>query len=253
MRGVEILKRLFTVHKCVACRAILSIEDFEDALCPECKLAFRVAKAESCPNCFHSALECTCQPKSLSGSGSLCLSKLFFYHTEKEKEPQNRLVYFIKHNPSKRASSFIADELWIPIRRELSTLIGDDISDRSLIVNMPRGRKAVLEYGFDQSAKICEALSTISGIPYLPAVKRRIGGKEQKKLSAADRRKNIKNLMYANLKYSEEVKGRYVILFDDVVTTGASLQACLRILRKMGAKGIICCCIAADIDKKRRR
>ena len=253
MSAREIIKRLFVVHKCAACRTILGGDSFDEALCPECKLAFRVASTESCPDCFRSALECTCQPKSLSSGGALCLRKLFFYHTDKEKEPQNRLVYFIKHHPALRASRFIASELWVLLRRELSDLIGDGIGEKALIVNVPRGRKAVLEYGFDQSAKICEELSNESGIQYFPAIKRKAGGREQKKLGAAERRKNINRLMYADPKYAESVKGRYVILFDDIVTTGASMESCLTVLRKMGAKGVICCCIAADIKKKRQR
>ena len=253
MSFYEIAERLTQVHKCAACRTILDQKHFYAALCPRCEEMYRRAKTESCPQCFRSALECTCQPKMLSSAGSLCLRKLFFYYTDKENETQNRLLYFLKHQPNKRAERFVASELFPLVREELSALGVGDEQNEAVIVNVPRGRKAVIENGFDQSERICKAFEEISHIPFVPALKRRIGGKEQKKLSAAERKKNMRSLIRGNEKYAEKIKGKYVILFDDVVTTGASIAACLPILRKMGAKGIICCSMASNMKKKMHR
>ena len=253
MRFFEIVKRLTQIHKCASCRTILDQKHFYDALCPRCAEAYRRAKTESCPDCLRAAVECTCQPKMLSSSGSLCLRKLFFYYTDKENEAQNRLLYFLKHQPNKRAEAFVASELLPLVREELSALDVDDEKNEAVIVNVPRGRKAVIENGFDQSERICRALGNASGIPFVPALKRRLGGKEQKKLTAADRKKNMRLLIKANDRYTSDIYGKYVILFDDVVTTGASIAACLPILRKMGAKGIICCTMASNMKKKMRR
>lgn len=246
-----IARRLFLVHKCAACRRILSRDEFEGALCSECELAFRVATTESCPECLRSAIECACQPKMLSSSGSLCLRRLYFYHTGKEKAPVNRLLYFIKHNRLRRASQMIAEEMLKLVKKELDILEVEDYSANAVIVNLPRGRKARALDGHDQSEEICKAMSLLSGIPYIPAIRRKWGGREQKKLNAAERRKNIKSLLVPREKHASDVSGRYVILVDDIVTTGASMAACLPILRKMGARGIICCCVASDCKKKK--
>ena len=255
MNAWQTIKRLFVVHKCASCRKILSIERFEEALCEDCERAYRVACTESCPECAGSARECSCQPKMLSDAGSLCLRKLYFYHTDKENEPQNRLIYFLKHHTSYRAEFFIAMELHKIVLDEMGKLIGCAYYDKEdfVVVSVPRGRKAKLEYGFDHALNVAISLAGILKVECLPVVKRRHGGKEQKKLSAAERRKNMKNVMCADERFAEKIKGRYVILFDDVVTTGASMESCIKILRKMGAKGIICCCIAADLKKKKAR
>ena len=250
MNFFEITKRLTQLHKCAACRTILDQKHFYDALCPRCAEAYRRSKTESCPQCLRAAVECTCQPQMLSSSGSLCLRKLFFYYTDKENETQNKLLYFLKHQPNKRAEAFVASELLPLVREELSALGISDEQREVVIVNMPRGRKAVIENGFDQSERICKAFENISGIPFVPALKRRFGGKEQKKLSAAERKKNMRSLIKANDKYANDIKGKYVILFDDVVTTGASIAACMPMLRKMGARGIICCSMASNMKKK---
>ena len=255
MNAWQIIKRLFVVHKCASCRKILSVDSFDEALCEDCLRAYHVACTESCSECSGSARECVCQPKLLSSAGSLCLRKLFFYHTDKEHEPQNKLIYFIKHHSSIRASRFIAAELRKPIMKEMSELseVDGDINDMFVVVNVPRSIKSKLEHGFDHAENIGKAISDELGIKYLPVIKRKLGGKEQKKLNAAERRKNMRNLMYADKKFADTVRDKYVILFDDVVTTGTSMESCIKVLRKLGVKGVICCCIATDFKKKSRR
>ena len=251
MSASELISRLFSIRKCASCRSILSQKEFNNALCEKCLQAYRTATTESCPNCFRSVIECTCQPKALSSAGSLCLRKLFIYHPNKDGEAQNRLIYFLKHNRSKRVASFVATELYGELLHEFDNLGISDPTAELLLVNMPRGRLAVAREGFDQSAEVCKAISCISGIPYAPLIKRKRGGKEQKKLNAAQRKKNVSKLMLADERYANLANGRYIILFDDVVTTGASMSVCLPILRKMGIKGVICAAIAIDAKKKK--
>ena len=255
MNAWEIIKRLFVVHKCASCRKILGIDEYEQALCRDCTLAYQRAKTENCPDCLRAAFECTCQPRLLTTSGSLCMRKLFFYHPNKDKEPQNRLIYSLKRHPRMRATYLVAKELYSLVFGELCEIIErcESFSDAVAVVSVPRTKRAVLEYGFDQAVDISEVLADMMGVPYVPVIKRRAGGREQKKLSAAERRKNMKDSMFADPKYIDAVKGRYIVLVDDVVTTGSSMEACLKILRKMGVRGVICCCLAADANKKSRR
>ena len=44
-----------------------------------------------------------------------------------------------------------------------------------------------------------------------------------------------------------KIRGRIVVLIDDVVTTGASMSACAQLLYECGAKNILCIAIASDI------
>lgn len=248
----DYLKRLFVIHKCASCREILDYKSFNLALCPECRTEFEVAKTQSCPQCYKAACECSCQPPMLTKVGSLALLKLFFYSAKKDGEAQNKLIYFLKHHPNQRGFNFCAEQVWSILKGELDNL-SLDLSDDTFIVNVPRSKRSVREYGFDQSRQICEALSNISKIPYVNALLRRNGGKEQKKLTAAQRKKNVSGLIYANAKAEDTVKGRYAILFDDVVTTGASMAECIKILKKMKVKGVICVALAADLKNKSAR
>ena len=66
---------------------------------------------------------------------------------------------------------------------------------------------------------------------------------EQKKLDSEARSRNIKNSFAFNPKYLADT-GKAVILFDDIVTTGASMSEAVSLLRKNGVKTIICVTIA---------
>lgn len=239
----EFYLRYVAVRKCGGCRKILEYEYSDSAFCPDCDLAWRAAKTETCENCKQSAVECTCMPKGLSSSGALCLRKLIFYSTKKNREVQNRAIYFLKKNKNRRIASFFAKEL-APLAKAELRVLTDAPEDNTVIVSVPRGIGARAEYGFDQSELVCGALSEHMGIPYFPAIKRRIGGREQKHLDSKKRFRNVRSLFKLRNKY--DLSGKYVLLFDDVVTTGASMAACVAILKKAGALGVICLCIAED-------
>lgn len=240
----ELFKRIFAVHKCVGCRKILEYKNFNDAFCPSCREHYLAARMEICPECAIEAEKCRCMPPLLKKNKSCSLRKIFFYSKNKSSEPQNRLIYYLKRNKSKRACFFVAGELLPLINAELGKL---NVEDIPLLVGVPRSRSALFEYGFDQADMLCRALAERCGLEYFMALKRRRGGKPQKSLTVGERRKNIKDLIYVDKAILDGIRGRTVILLDDVVTTGASMSACADILKDCGAKNIICIAIASDI------
>lgn len=240
----ELLKRIFLIHKCVGCKEILDYKDFNTAFCRSCREKYLASRMGICPECSLEAEKCRCMPPLLKKDKAVSLRKLFFYSKNRSSEPQNRLIYYLKRNRSKRVSAFVAGEALPLINAELSRL---DISEIPLIVGVPRSRGAFTEYGFDQADMLCRAICDRCALEYCKVLKRRRGGRAQKSLTAGERRKNIKNLIYADKTLSDKIKGRTVILIDDVVTTGASMSACIHILKECGAKNIVCMAIASDI------
>ncbi len=84
---------------------------------------------------------------------------------------------------------------------------------------------------FNQAAWLAQALALAAGKPWAPAAlvrhKRR---KSQAGLSAAERRRNVGGA----IKASRRFEGQVALVVDDVFTTGATLEACARALRKAG-------------------
>ena len=110
---------------------------------------------------------------------------------------------------------------------------------------LPRGNAAKLEYGVDQAEELARALSVLSGIPLKKLIMRRRGkNKQQKKLSFDERIRNA-NASF-RLARRAELSGKTVFLVDDIVTTGAGMAACTRLLRKAGAKNVYCLAAASD-------
>ena len=192
MRWREFADRFLLVRKCAGCRQILAYENCHDAFCPACRLRWSVAKTETCPTCHQSAMECTCQPKGLKKTGVLSLRKLYFYKAKDHREPQNQILYRLKHERNKRMSAFLAAELSELIREELKTLGVEELTDQAALVALPRGRAARLRYGVDQSEEVARAISEVTEIPFLPVLSRRRRGREQKRLSRSKRFQNMK-------------------------------------------------------------
>lgn len=241
----ELLKRLVFVHKCVGCGTILIEGDFDKAFCKDCIEKYLSSKMSICPECAEEVKACGCMPKFMKKDGVPSFRKLFFYDKNKRSEPQNRLVYFLKGNRSTRVAREVA--------KELSELLFEELikfeipRSEAIITFVPRSRSAVAMYGFDQSEVVGRELSKICEIEFSAALKRKRGGKPQKSLTAGERRKNIQKLLYANPKTADALRGKTVILVDDVVTTGASMSACVHILKEQGAKRILCLALSSDI------
>ena len=242
MKLKEYFNYFFKVRRCGGCGEILDCEHASYAFCSKCYLKWRIAKTETCPVCYQSAVECLCAPKGLGRTGAIGLIKLYFYSPAKSGQPQNRLLYRIKRYRNKRLSSFIAGELTPRILSELKVL-GLDPDVDVVLANIPRGQSARRMYGFDQSELICREISDKTGIQYLNLLKRSKGSSEQKRLTKDKRFRNVES----SFKCTGSVENKYVILFDDVVTTGASMAAGVNLLKKAGAKGVICVCMASTV------
>ncbi len=190
--------------------------------------------------------ECICMTRVLANSGALCHHKAVSYSSG--ISVVHNSVMFIKGNKNIRVSSYLASELAGVLRadKDLPTLN----SDNTLVTFVPRGRKGVIKHGVDQSEILSGELAKAMGLPCLACLTRVRGGKEQKRLSAAQRAKNVKKL-YAPIESLESaVGGKNVIIIDDVVTTGASMAACVSYLIRAGARKVIALSLASTEENK---
>ena len=110
-------------------------------------------------------------------------------------------------------------------------------ADAELLVPVPLHRWRLWKRRYNQAAVIAEGLARITGLPHDPLVleKRRSTKSQGEMPSAKARRRNVLNAFRVAPERGVRVRGRNIILVDDVFTTGATLNACARALKRAGA------------------
>lgn len=110
-----------------------------------------------------------------------------------------------------------------------------DFND-ALIVPCPLHPRRLLARRYNQAAMLALALGRAKGAEVaVDALARVKETPPQQRLSAEARRRNVAGAFTAAGRWSERLDGRRVVLVDDVLTTGATLSACARALKKAGA------------------
>jgi ComF family protein len=112
----------------------------------------------------------------------------------------------------------------------------DLLAGADLLVPVPLHRWRLLRRGYNQSALLAAQLARLSGLPWSPSVlRRRRATASQQGLGAAARRANVTSTAFSvPQRRRAAVEGRRILLIDDVLTTGATLGACTRVLLAAG-------------------
>lgn len=121
----------------------------------------------------------------------------------------------------------------LAIARYFSGLLLDAGAPQSAdcIVAVPMHGRALRERGFNQALELARPLSRHWGLPLMVhGVQRIVDGPPQASLSGVARRRNVRRAFAAD----SGLAGRSVLVIDDVMTTGATLDAFARSLKRAG-------------------
>ncbi len=114
----------------------------------------------------------------------------------------------------------------------------------------PRRRAGIREDGFDQAARLARALSRELDGEFVPLLRRtRTPAEEQKTLDAEGRTENATHAYTLRRGVPDRVRGRTVVLCDDLSTTGATLDACARLLTDAGAAAVVKVTVGQTADR----
>ncbi len=129
------------------------------------------------------------------------------------------LIHELKYKGNKEAGVFLGQQLGESIK-EAPLFQGIDF-----LIPVPLHPKREKQRGYNQSLMIAQGINEVTGIPigdkYLV---RAVHTSTQTKKSADERFKNVKDIF--EVRFPKELENKHVLLIDDVLTTGATLEAC---------------------------
>ncbi len=128
------------------------------------------------------------------------------------------------------------DYLGAHLGSQLAELARPRISGKELVVSVPLHWRRYLARGYNQAAMIARPLAKALGLPHARALRRRRATPAQSQLPRVARQKNL--MAAFMVRRPDLVKGRHVILVDDIVTTGATLQTAAACLLDSGAEAV---------------
>ncbi len=114
----------------------------------------------------------------------------------------------------------------------MSTAASEALETSDFVVPAPMHWTRLAARSSNQAAWLAQAVARAGGKAWKPGALRRVKRrKSQAGLSASERRRNVGGAIEAWGGH----EGRTILVMDDVFTTGATLEACARALRKAGA------------------
>lgn len=202
------------------------------AICPVCRASLR--PLASAADSFLAP-----DPSVVIGD-DLILATAAFAH----RDAAQRILRRLKYGGGRRLAGPLA-ELALPALNRLLTVSGP-----AALVPVPLHRSRQRDRGYNQAGLLAHELARRTGLMVWPALVRRRATQRQHGLDRATRLRNISQAM--ELGALRPPTGAVapmpsVVLVDDILTTGATLEACAAILRAAGAPAVYGFAVAREV------
>lgn len=109
-----------------------------------------------------------------------------------------------------------------------------------MVAFVPMDKKRRRKSLYNHSQLLAKEISKNLRLPLVPLIRKIKHNKLQHTLTPEERLSNVQGVYRINPKYKEDIKGKTILLCDDVMTTGATLCECCRILEEAGAEDVFC-------------
>ncbi|WP_118972279.1 ComF family protein [Taibaiella koreensis] len=219
---------------------------------------------------FFPQLCACCNAELNSGEQVLCLScvlqlpRTAFHHIPENRAFQNftgrvpieratSFVYFTKEGMMQHLLHQLKYRNRPDIGRYMGKLMVADLEKAGwldtidAIIPVPLHRSKLYQRGYNQATCFAEGIAAAADLPvYDKLLLRKQATATQTRKSRAERIANVQEAFL--LKHPEQLAGKHVLLVDDVLTTGATLEACALALKKTSGIQISVATLALAID-----
>ena len=157
-------------------------------------------------------------------------------------------IFKLKSQGGGWIGKFFARAMYKKYLNELAYQDAEYSLEADLVIPMPVHKKRLKELGHNHSADIAKHLANLIGLPFCKNILKKAKETPKQALtpSAKVREKNLRNSF--EVVDLLVVKGKTVLLVDDIITTGATLSEAARTLRRAGAKRVVCMTYAATVN-----
>ena len=221
-RIINRIKKLLFPKTCPLCNEIIKDENI--IICDDCKVKVPYLSE---PLCFKCGKEIDNEEKEFCKD---CLERPKSYikgfPAMNYVEPIKKSLSDFKYHNKKTYAHYYAYEIIKTHGKEIQEIKPD------VLVPVPIHKNKYEKRGYNQAELVAKEIGEILDIPVDNRIlKRVVDTLPQKNLDNNKRQKNLEN---AFISYENEVKYNKVMLVDDIYTTGATIEACSKLLKNLG-------------------
>ncbi|PIS23033.1 hypothetical protein COT49_02415 [candidate division WWE3 bacterium CG08_land_8_20_14_0_20_40_13] len=230
-RAFELLSDLLFPAFCVGCKKEGQF------LCPSCESKIDYFTKEIC---------IVCQKPSIKG---------FTHHTCATKfTPERIYSVFFYHGIVRKAilsakygKAYKALDPLIDIFSESIAESGVDFGLESIVIPIPLHFLRKIDRGYNQAEYIADRLAKYFHLKIdTTALKRQTFTSKQAKLTKVERKRNVENAFVVSADRVSQVKGKDIVLVDDIETSGATMLSASKALKQAGCRYIYCIAFSKD-------
>lgn len=222
---------LILPNRCPGCDALLYPGEL---LCADCEGKVLLPHDDYCHTC--GKLRCFCQKRTVFYDRAIICSR----YTADLADPAVRSVWALKNTQNTNFARFAAKIIAERLRHSL------DYGNFDLVTAVPMHPSKKRIRGYNQAALIGKALAQELGLPYRDDLLTKSRSRAaQHNLSAKERLTNVAAFDTRNV----DLTGKRILLCDDVLTTGATMDRCAALLKADGA-AFVCAAAAATTSRK---
>ena len=232
-------KKLFLTIKdflfpsaCALCeKSLINEEEIGLGLCADCKDTLKIADTNKCAVCgkpLVSEID-TCLICRNNTQRSFERLWTLYPYTGKYR----KLLTAYKFNKRLSIADFFS-------QKALDLINSEPLLQEAVIVPVPPRPGKIKHSGWDQVEYLVKVIEKHSGKNASRVLKRR-KSKVQKELNRSERLENLKGRIY-----TKDSAPETVIIIDDVITTGSTMEVCAQVLKEAGAKRVYGLCLFYD-------
>ncbi|MBQ2755557.1 MAG: ComF family protein [Oscillospiraceae bacterium] len=216
-------------NKCAACGKLLYADGM---ICNDCEHLLGIIGENCCEKCGKPPEDCICG--RYTQHYEACVSAVELYEAGKT------IVYDFKFKYMTTLKQYMA-----PLMADALMLrFGEVQFDH--IVGVPMRWRAVLKRGYNQSELLAKELAECLGQNYTKGLLVKLRKtKHQASLNAKERLTNLTGAI--GIAENADIKGKHILVVDDIITTGATVNECAKVLKENGAASVCCVSFATTV------